>query len=71
MVDKRGKRGQKPDTGTELIEVLHDLKLADVEGMSDGVLKVVNDLMLNWHELMSQEQDKRATAKGKGKGPRR
>lgn len=67
MVAKRGKRAQKPDTVTELIEVLHDLKLADVEGMSDGVLKVANDLMLNWHELMSQEQDKRAMAKGKGR----
>ena len=56
----------KPDRIVALIDVLHGLTLADVESMSDGVLKVVNDLMLHWHELMSHEQDKRALAKGSG-----
>jgi hypothetical protein len=54
------------DPVARLIEMLHDLRLSDVEGMSDGVLKVVNEPMLNWHELISQEEDKRAMARGKG-----
>ena len=60
---------KKPDPIVELIDVLHDLRLSDVEGMSDGVLKVVNELMLNWHELISQEEDKRAMAKRKKRKP--
>ena len=56
---------RKGDPIEQLIIVLHDLRLVDVESMSDDVLKAVNELMLTWHELMSQEQDKRAMAKRK------
>jgi hypothetical protein len=56
--------GAKDDPIVRLIDVLHDLQLAHIESMSDEVLKSVNELMLMWHELISQEEDKRALAKG-------
>ena len=60
MADEGGKPTERVDRVGRLLEALHDLTLADVERMSDGILKVANDLILIWHELTSQEQDKRA-----------
>ena len=58
-------KSKKPDAIHKLIDALHDVTPADIERMSDGVLKVVSRLMLNCHVIMSQEEDKRSLAKGK------
>ena len=53
----------KADPVIELIDVLHRLRISDIEQMDDTVLRAVSALILNWQELITREIDKRALAK--------
>ena len=48
------------DPVLDLIEVLHRLRLSDIEGMDDTALRAVSALLMNWQELITQEIDGRA-----------
>jgi hypothetical protein len=52
------------DVIIDLINLLDGrMQLADIEAMDDATLKAVSELLLNWHELVSSERDKRALRK--------
>lgn len=59
MADKTPKK----DVVVELVEVLHRLQLRDIASMDDTTLKGVAALLMNWHVLVSEEEDKRAMSK--------
>lgn len=55
---------RKTDVIIDLVTLLDGrLTLADIQTIDDTTLKAVSALLLNWHELVSHEQDKRALAK--------
>ena len=59
------------DPVVDLIDVLHRLRLSDIDEMDDTTLKAISALILNWQELITREIDTRAMAKGRPRKSKR
>jgi hypothetical protein len=62
---------KQADPVLDLIDVLHRLRLSDIDEMDDTTLKAISALILNWQELITREIDTRALTKGRPRKSKR